>query len=104
MACAAGGRLRLRRSSLPLGFRRWEVALWPGCERPYVRAEWAGSIVLVERGQVELVWLAGGQSSFKRGAILFFTGLPLRVIRNRASEPALLVAVSRLEWAPPSSC
>lgn len=101
MAAAASQRLGLCPGSLPPGFRRWQVLLPPGSERAYDEAVWRDAIVLVEEGQIELVCLAGRRCRFERGAIVFLAGLPLRAIRNRAREPARLIAVARVSPTPP---
>jgi hypothetical protein len=71
------------------------VAVAPGCRRAYDEAEWRDAIVVVRRGQIELECLSGTSHRFRRGAVLWLTGLPLRALHNRGREPALLVAVSR---------
>jgi hypothetical protein len=71
------------------------VALAPGRELPYDRAYWLDSLVLLERGEVELVCLGGERRRFVAGNVLCLTEVPLRALHNRGSDPALLVAVSR---------
>lgn len=51
--------------------------------------------MLVECGEVELECVGGSRTRFAAGAVIALAGLPLRVMRNRGAEPALLVAVSR---------
>jgi|SRR5215213_4150662 len=80
----------------PAGFERRRVTLEPGAERPYDSGEWFDALVVVEQGEVELECVAGHVSRFKRGDILWFTGLPLCTLRNPGPEAAVLVAVSRL--------
>jgi hypothetical protein len=81
--------------TLPPRFRRVKTAVAPGATRPYDEAEWRDALVLVERGEIELECLAGTCCTFRRGAILWLTGLPLRALHNRGRAPAVLVAVSR---------
>lgn len=71
------------------------VAVAPGCRRAYDEADWRDAIVLVRRGEIELECLSGTTHRFRRGDLLWLSGLPLRALRNRGHEPALLVAVSR---------
>ena len=92
-------RLSIAGRRLPPAFVRREIVLAPGTERPYDPDEWADSIVVVADGEVELECRAGHLARFRRGDILWLTGLPLRVLRNRGSEAAVLVAVSRREMA-----
>jgi CRP-like cAMP-binding protein len=79
------------------GFRRWKVALPPGGERAYDEAEWHDALVYVESGEIELEAVPGERGRFGPGAVLCLTGLELRLIRNTAREPAVLVAFSRAE-------
>ena len=71
------------------------VAVAPGCERAYDEAEWRGAIVSVTRGEIELECLGGSRHRLRSGDVLWLAGLPLRVLRNRGRDPALLVTVSR---------
>jgi hypothetical protein len=90
-------RLSIAGRRLPPAFVRREVVVPPGSARPYDPAEWEDAIVVVERGEIELECRAGHLARFRRGDILWLTGLPLRVLRNHGGEPAVLVAVSRGE-------
>ena len=85
----------LARRRLPDAFERWQLALAPGEARPTSAAEWAGAIVLVEQGRIEVECLAGGSRSFVAGDMLSLGWLPLRQLSNPGSERALLVAVRR---------
>jgi hypothetical protein len=89
------GRLTFLGRRLPADFVIRQIAVSPGRERAYDAAEWGGALVVVERGEIELESLRGGRRRFGRGAVLSLSGLPLRTLRNRGREPALLVAVSR---------
>jgi hypothetical protein len=71
------------------------VAVAPGCRRVYDEAEWRDALVVVRRGEIELECLSGASHRFSRGDLLSLNRLPLRALRNRGPEPALLVAVSR---------
>jgi len=80
---------------VPLGFEIRAVGVEPGGHRIYHGAEWSDAIVVVEGGEIELVCLGGTRRRFKRGDLLWLSGLPLRALHNPGSEPALLLAVSR---------
>ena len=82
---------------LPAGFRLATIELAPGGIRPYEAGEWAGALVVVARGSVELECRDGGCRRFVRGEALWLSGLPLRTLRNPSGEPALLLAISRAE-------
>ena len=71
------------------------VAVEPGCERAYDEAEWRDAIVSVARGEIELEAESGARRRFGAGDVLWLDGLPLRTLRCRGPEPALLLAVSR---------
>jgi hypothetical protein len=58
-------------------------------------AEWAGALVVVEHGQIELEWMGGARRTFGCGAILWLTGLSLRAVRCHGPEPAVLLVLSR---------
>jgi hypothetical protein len=76
-----------------LDFRVVEIP--PGGERPYDAAEWAGALVIVDRGEVELECVEGDRPRFAGGAVLWLAGLPVQELRNPGSVPAVLVAVRR---------
>lgn len=78
-----------------LGFDVRAVEVEPGGHRIYHAAEWSDALVVVGRGEIELECLSGTTLSFRRGDLLWLTGLPLRALHNSGREPALLVAVSR---------
>jgi hypothetical protein len=77
------------------GFEVRRVAVAPGGTRAYDDAEWAGALVVVERGRIELEALSGGRRTFGRGAVLWLAGVPLRALHNHGLEPAVLVIVTR---------
>jgi len=80
---------------LPPPFRRRVVAVPPCGELAFDEAEWRDALVVVERGEIELVCLGGSRERFGRGDVLWLAGLPLGALRNPGCEPALLAAVSR---------
>jgi hypothetical protein len=79
----------------PPGFEFRAVAVEAGVERIYDEAEWRDSLVVVTRGEIELECVGGESCRFGRGSVLCLVGLPLRALRSRGTEPALLVSVSR---------
>jgi hypothetical protein len=68
-------------------------------EMAYEPSEWAGALVIVEAGEIELECVRGECARFRAGAVLVFEGLRLRAVRNRSTEPALLSAASRRHQA-----
>jgi hypothetical protein len=88
-------RLSLLDRPLPPEFDLRLVAVAPGRVRPYSEADWRDALVVLHRGEIELECPGGRRKSFQRGDVLWLAGLPLRVLRNRGPEPALLIAVSR---------
>ena len=77
------------------GFVRRTVVLDPGVSRPSHDAEWRDAIVMVECGDVELECAAGGRRRFAAGAVLWLTGIDIRVLHNVGAEPVVLVAIAR---------
>jgi hypothetical protein len=84
---------------LPAGFVRREITVAPRTSRPYDAAEWRDSLVVVERGEIEVECLRGGSRRFARGTVMWLTELSLRAIHNRGDEPVILVAVARRRTA-----
>jgi hypothetical protein len=80
---------------LPPGFEVRAVALAAGVTRIYNEAEWRDAVVVIARGEIEVEVLGGETHCFRRGSVLCLAGLPLRALRSRGPEPAVLVAVSR---------
>jgi hypothetical protein len=79
----------------PPGFDLRAVSVEVGIERIYNEAEWKDSLVVVARGEIELESVGGDACRFRRGSVLCLVGLPLRALRSRGTEPAVLVAISR---------
>jgi hypothetical protein len=75
-----------------------EVVVESGRSRSYDEAEWRDTLVVVQRGEIELECLSGSRFRFGDGAVLWLAGLPLRALNNHGLEPALLLAVSRDRW------
>jgi len=77
------------------GFVRRTVVLDPGESRPSHDDEWRDALVTVECGEVDLECAAGGRRRFAAGAVLWLTGIDIRVLHNVGVDPVVLVAVSR---------
>jgi len=90
-----GDDLPFRAGNVPAGFRSREITLAPGTTRGYDESEWQDSLVVVERGTLELLGTDGSRTRFGRGGILWLTGLTLRALHNPGSRTAVLRAVSR---------
>jgi hypothetical protein len=95
-------RLSFLEGPLPLRFRRQVITVAPDQSRRYDEAEWRDSIVVIERGEIELEGLSGRRCRFAGGDILCLVGVPLRALHNVGAEPAVLVAVSRVVEPGPS--
>lgn len=85
----------LSRPRLPPGFARWRVTLEPGAQRATTAAEWAGALVLVEHGALEVECEAGGRHRFGPGDLVALGWLPLSRLRNPGRVVTRLVAVRR---------
>ncbi len=83
-------------------FVRRTVVLDPGTSQRTHDGEWRDALVLVERGEVDLECAAGGRRRFSAGAVLWLTGIDIRVLHNVGTGPVELVAVTRRRpHAPP---
>ncbi|WP_162788239.1 hypothetical protein [Amycolatopsis albispora] len=78
------------------GFRRRKVVIPPGGRRCFDEDEWAGALVCVAAGVVELVCSTGEAPRYGRGALLWLTGLPVEFLRNPGDEDVVVYAVSRV--------
>lgn len=79
----------------PKGLRLRTLTLQPRDGLDYVPDDWADTMVVVERGELELECHSGTLVWFTQGAILVFAGLGLRRIRNAGGTPLVLSALSR---------
>jgi hypothetical protein len=80
---------------VPAAFDIRRIVVEAGAERPYDEDEWMDSIVVVESGSIELECRCGSRRGFRRGAVIWLIGLPLRALHNTEPMPTVLVAVSR---------
>jgi hypothetical protein len=76
-------------------FELRRLALGPGKRHAYDPREWQDSLVVIERGAVELECRSGASRAFSGGTVLWLAGLPVRAIHNHGNDTALLVAVRR---------
>jgi hypothetical protein len=90
----------LTRRPLPPAFERWRVELPAGAEHPADPGDWAGALVLVEHGVLEVDCDAAGRRTFRQGDLLVLGWLPLRTLRNPGTEPTRLLAVRRRRARP----
>lgn len=93
----------LQRRQLPAGFERWRVQLRAGDQRATDAAEWAGAMVLVEQGRLQVDCLAGGSRTFVEGDLLVLGWLPLRRLRNVGTNEVRLLALRPLGRRPKHS-
>jgi hypothetical protein len=89
------GSLSFLGRQLPEGVVCRLVTIAQRSERPYDESEWAGALIVVEQGELELECLGGTRSCFATGSVLCFQRLGLRRLRNLGDEPLLLTAISR---------
>ena len=71
------------------------LTLQPGDAVDYLRVDWAGALVVVERGELEVECASGTRTRFGTGSVLTFGGLPLRRLRNPGNSALLVSAISR---------
>ncbi|MGH3460020.1 MAG: hypothetical protein ACRDP9_00970 [Kribbellaceae bacterium] len=83
----------------PKGFRLRTLTLLSRGAVNYRPAEWAGALVIVERGELEVECRGGARARFGEGAILAFSGLAVRRLRNPGNGPLVLSGLSRLRPA-----
>ncbi|MGH8913962.1 MAG: hypothetical protein ACRDZM_05525 [Acidimicrobiia bacterium] len=81
---------------LPAGLTRRMIRIPPGSCRPYRPLEWAGKIVLVYQGDIELEGLSGRRYVFRSGSLVHLDRLPLGCIHNEGPQLAVMIAVGRL--------
>jgi hypothetical protein len=76
-------------------FERRVVVVGAGAARAYDARDWRDAIVMVERGEIEVVGRAGGRARFGPGSVVALDDLPLRALRTVGRDAAVLVAVRR---------
>ena len=80
----------------PADFRLHTLVLQPGDAIDYAAADWADTLVVVERGALDVECRSGAQARFQTGAVLTFTGVPVRRLGNSGTVPVVLSALSRV--------
>ena len=91
----AGGRPSFLGKRIAAGFDARRAVVAPDRALSFDEAEWAGALVVVEQGRIELVCMGGARRTFGCGAILWLTGLSLREVRCHGVEPSVLLVLSR---------
>lgn len=86
---------RLATSALPRGFTRQTHILRPGHPVPYQASTWAGALVLITTGQLELVLRDGSGAVFNQHSILTLDGLNLSALRSVGPAPTVLITITR---------
>ena len=86
-------RLLWSRGRRRLATRR--LLIEPSRPRHFDADEWRGSLVIVERGELELEWQDGGRLAFSTGDVLCLQGLGLTTLRAVAPTPTLLLVMRR---------
>ncbi len=76
-------------------FVRRTVVLDPGTSQRTHDGKWRDALDLVERGEVDRECAAGGRRRFSAGAVLWLTGIDIRLLHNAGTGPVELVAVTR---------
>lgn len=83
----------------PKNFRLRTVILQPADAIDYQRAAWLDTLVVVERGELEIECHSGARARFREGAIVVFAGQAVLRLRNASSAPLVLSALSRVRVA-----
>jgi hypothetical protein len=79
-----------------LTFQTNEVVLAPGASRECESEVWRDALVLVKSGSIVLETRSGVRRTFTAGDVLWFTGIPLRLLMNAGPKPAVLEASRRV--------
>ena len=79
----------------PKNFRLRTLTLPQGDALDYQRADWVDTLIVVERGELDIECRSGARATFREGAIVVFAGLAVRRLRNSGSSPLVLSAWSR---------
>lgn len=90
----------LTRPDLPETFERWRLEVPARTTRPTSCDEWAGALVRIESGTLEVGCEAGGHETFHAGDMIALGWLPLVELRNHGDEPVRILAVRRRDARP----
>jgi hypothetical protein len=77
------------------GLQSRRLLLDAGRVRPFDPSEWSRSLVVVERGELELLWPDGARLTFTPGDVLCLATLGLVGLRAAGAAPTLLLVVRR---------
>jgi hypothetical protein len=83
----------------PRNLRLRTLTLQPRDALDYRPGDWVDTLVVVERGELELECQSGVRAWFGQGAVLVLAELGLRRLRNSSSTPLVLSALSRIRSA-----
>ena len=100
-ASDAGVLALLARTDLPAAFERRRLVLAPGVGAATGPAPWAGALVFVEQGRLEVDCAASGRRVFGPGEILVLGALPLVAVCNVGRAAVRLTIVHRRDEALP---
>jgi hypothetical protein len=79
----------------PRGFLLRTLILQPRDAIDYRPADWIDTLLVVERGELEVECAGGTRAVFAAGAIVLLDRLDLRRLRSSGSTPLVLSALSR---------
>jgi hypothetical protein len=85
----------LARADLPAAFERRRLVLAPGVGGTTGPVPWAGALVLVEQGRLEVDCAARGRHVFGPGEVLVLGSLPLVSVHNPGQTALRLTIVHR---------
>jgi hypothetical protein len=77
------------------GFSSTTTTVQPAHSIDVRESDWAGAVVVVVRGRLQLECRSGERASFDEGAVLFLAGLGLRLITNPGLTPLVLRSIRR---------
>jgi hypothetical protein len=80
---------------LPPTVERWRTVIAAGESVASHETEWAGALVVVERGTLRVECRAGGAQSFRAGSMLALDWLPLRRLCSDGIDMVSLLALRR---------
>ncbi|HZC72850.1 MAG TPA: hypothetical protein VE442_19290 [Jatrophihabitans sp.] len=79
----------------PAAFRLRRLILQPQDAIDYRSVDWIDTLVIVERGQLELETGDDARAWFAEGAVLVLADLGVQRLRNASDTPLVLSALSR---------
>jgi hypothetical protein len=85
---------------LAAGFECVRVTIPAGADRPTSADEWAGALVVVEQGAIEVLCRGGACRSFGRGSFLSLSWLPVVCLRNAGPQVAVIAGYRRQGRVP----